>query len=154
MLDKKALTQVVERALEGTDLFLVEVTITADNIIEVWLDSDTDISIDQCVAVNDTVLGAFNRDEEDYQLTVGSYGISAPLIVPRQYRKNIGNEVEVTTTDGRRLKGVITVADGEKFTLEVPTRVKPDGQKRPTTVLQAVELDYAQVKQTKCIISF
>ncbi len=154
MLDKKALTQVVERALEGTDLFLVEVTITADNIIEVWLDSDTDISIDQCVAVNDAVLGAFNRDEEDYQLTVGSYGISAPLIVPRQYRKNIGNEVEVTTTDGRRLKGVITVADGEKFTLEVPTRVKPDGQKRPTTVLQAVELDYAQVKQTKCIISF
>lgn len=154
MLDKKALTQVVERALEGTDLFLVEVTITADNIIEVWLDSDTDISIDQCVAVNYAVLGAFNRDEEDYQLTVGSYGISAPLIVPRQYRKNIGNEVEVTTTDGRRLKGVITVADGEKFTLEVPTRVKPDGQKRPTTVLQAVELDYAQVKQTKCIISF
>ncbi len=154
MLDKKALTQVVERALEGTDLFLVEVTITADNIIEVWLDSDTDISIDQCVAVNDAVLGAFNRDEEDYQLTVGSYGISAPLIVPRQYRKNIGNEVEVTTTDGRRLKGVITVADGEKFTLKVPTRVKPDGQKRPTTVLQAVELDYAQVKQTKCIISF
>lgn len=154
MIDKQALTQVVEQALEGTGMFLVKIDISADNIIDVQLDSDTDISIDDCVAVNNAVLDAFDRDREDFELTVGSYGISSPLLVPRQYVKNIGNEVEVLTADGRKLRGVISSAGEMSFTIDVPTRVKLEQQKRPTTTLQPTEIPYTQVKQTKCIIKF
>ena len=154
MLDKAEVTRVVEEAIEGSDLFVVQVTITRDNIITVDLDSDSSVDIDQCIKVNDAVLAAFDRDVEDYELTVGSYGISSPLLVRRQYDKNIGHEVEVLTRDGRKLKGVLTAADNEGFTIEVLTKVKVEGKKRPEQMMVPERITYDNAKQTKCIISF
>ena len=154
MIDKKELTQVVNAALEGTDLFLVQVTVSADNVIDVALDSMGDVSIDDCMRVNDTVLDAFDRDVEDYELTVGSYGISSPLLVPRQYQKNLGGEVEVLTADGRKLKGTLTEADDQGFTVAVPTKVKREGKKRPEMVDVDTKLQYNEIKYTKNIIKF
>ena len=154
MLDKAEVTRVVEEAIEGSDLFVVQVTITRDNIITVDLDSDSSVDIDQCIKVNDAVLAAFDRDVEDYELTVGSYGISSPLLVRRQYNKNIGQEVDVLTRDGRKLKGVLTAADDEDFTIEVLTKVKVEGKKRPEQMMVPERITYDNAKQTKCIISF
>lgn len=154
MLDKAEVTRVVEEAIEGSDLFVVQVTITRDNIITVDLDSDSSVDIDQCIKVNDAVLAAFDRDVEDYELTVGSYGISSPLLVRRQYDKNIGQEVEVLTRDGRKLKGVLTAADDEGFTIEVLAKVKVEGKKRPEQMMVPERITYDNAKQTKCIISF
>ena len=154
MIDKKELTQVVNAALEGTELFLVQVTVSADNVIDVALDSMGDVSIDDCMRVNDAVLAAFDRDVEDYELTVGSYGISSPLLVPRQYQKNLGGEVEVLTADGRKLKGTLTEADDQGFTVAVPTKVKREGKKRPEVVDVDTTLRYDEIKYTKNIIKF
>ena len=153
MLDKAEVTRVIEQAIEGSDLFVVQVTITRDNIITVDLDSDSSVDIDQCIMVNDAVLAAFDRDVEDYELTVGSYGISSPLLVRRQYDKNIGQEVEVLTRDGRKLKGVLTAADDEGFTIEVLTKVKVEGKKRPEQMMVPERITYDNAKQTKCVIA-
>jgi ribosome maturation factor RimP len=154
MIDKTALEQVINEALEGTKMFLVTLKVSKDNVIDVALDSDEDITIDDCVAVNDAVLAAFDRDEgEDYELTVGSYGITSPLLMPRQYRKNIGYEVEVLTGDGRKLKGVLTDADDEGFTLTMTVKRKLEGKKRPEMVEEQEHFNYSDIKQTKNIIN-
>ena len=154
MIDKTALEQVINEALEGTGMFLVTLMVSKDNVIDVALDSDEDITIDDCVAVNDAVLAAFDRDEgEDYELTVGSYGITSPLLLPRQYRKNIGYEVEVLTADGRKLKGVIADADDEGFTLTTTVKRKLEGKKRPELVEEQERFNYSDIKQTKNIIT-
>ena len=153
MIDKTELEQVINKALEGTGMFLVTLKVSKDNIIDVALDSDEDITINDCVAVNDAVLAAFDRDEgEDYELTVGSYGITSPLLLPRQYRKNIGYEVEVLTADGRKLKGVIADADDEGFTLTTTVKRKLEGKKRPEMVEEQERFNYSDIKQTKNII--
>ncbi len=153
MIDKTALEQVINEALEGTRMFLVTLKVSKDNVIDVVLDSDEDITIDDCVAVNDAVLAAFDRDEgEDFELTVGSYGITSPLLLPRQYRKNIGYEVEVLTGDGRKLKGVIADADDEGFTLTTTVKRKLEGKKRPELVEEQERFNYSDIKQTKNII--
>ena len=152
MIDKTALEQVINEALQGTKMFLVTLKVSKDNIIDVALDSDEDITIDDCVAVNDAVLAAFDRDDEDYELTVGSYGITSPLLLPRQYRKNIGYEVEVLTADGRKLKGVIADADEEGFTLTMTVKKKLEGKKRPELVEEEKRFNYNDIKQTKNII--
>ena len=154
MIDKTALEQVINEALEGTKMFRVTLKVSKDNVIDVALDSDEDITIDDCVAVNDAVLAAFDRDEgEDYELTVGSYGITSPLLMPRQYRKNIGYEVEVLTGDGRKLKGVLTDADDEGFTLTMTVKRKLEGKKRPEMVEEQEHFNYSDIKQTKNIIN-
>jgi len=153
MIDKKALEQVINEALMDTPLFVVTLTVSRDNIIEVLLDSDSgDIGIDDCVAVNNAVLAAFDRDQEDYELTVGSYGLTSPLLLPRQYRKNVGGEVEVLTADGRKLKGVLAQADDEGFTLAVETKVKQEGKKRPQLTTVEHVMHYNDIKYTKNII--
>ena len=152
MIDKTALEQVINEALEGTKMFLVTVKVAKDNIIDVALDSDEDITIDDCVAVNDAVLATFDRDDEDYELTVGSYGITSPLLLPRQYRKNVGYEVEVLTCDGRKLKGVLTDADDEGFVLTTTVKRKLEGKKRPELVEEQERFSYNDIKQTKNII--
>lgn len=153
MIDKTELQQVINQALEGTQMYLVTLHVSKDNVIEVALDSDEDITIDDCVAVNDAVLDAFDRDKEDYELTVGSYGITSPLLLPRQYRKNIGFEVEVLTGDGRKLKGVIADADDEGFVLSTTVKKKLEGKKRPEMVEEQERFNYSDIKQTKNIIN-
>ena len=152
MIDKTALEQVINEALEGTKMYLVTIKVSKDNVIDVALDSDEDITIDDCVAVNDAVLAAFDRDDEDYELTVGSYGITSPLLLPRQYRKNVGYEVEVLTADGRKLKGIIADANDEGFTLTTTVKKKLEGKKRPELVEEQERFSYNDIKQTKNII--
>ena len=91
MIDKSALTAVLERGMEGTDLFLVDVRISRDNNIVVEIDSDTSVDIDECIRLNRLVESEFDRDEEDYELEIGSAGLTSPLRVERQYHKNEGN---------------------------------------------------------------
>ena len=152
MIDKTALEQVINEALEGSKMFLVTLKVSKDNIIDVALDSDEDITIDDCVAVNDAVLAAFDRDDEDYELTVGSYGITSPFLLPRQYRKNVGFEVEVLTADGRKLKGVLADADDEGFVLTTTVKKKLEGKKRPELVEEQERFNYSDIKYTKNII--
>ena len=153
MIDKTELERVINEALEGTKMYLVTLKVSKDNIIDVALDSDEDITIDDCVAVNDAVLAAFDRDKgEDYELTVGSYGITSPLLLPRQYRKNVGYEVEVLTADGRKLKGVLADADDEGFVLSMSVKKTLEGKKRPELVEEQERFNYSDIKQTKNII--
>ena len=152
MIDKTALEQVINEALEGTNMYMVTINVSKDNIIDVALDSDEVITIDDCVAVNDAVHAALDRDIEDYELTVGSYGITSPLLLPRQYRKNVGGEVEVLTLDGRKLKGVLADADDEGFTLTMTVKRKLEGKKRPELVEEQERFNYSDIKYTKNII--
>ena len=154
MIDKTALTQVINETLEGSDKFLVQLTVSRDNIIDVQLDSMSDFNIDDCVKVNNAVLDAFDRDVEDYELTVGSYGITSPLLVPRQYEKNLGEEVEVLNADGRKLKGELTACDENGFTVAIATKVKIEGKKRPEVQMVDNMFQYNDIKYTKIIIKF
>ena len=153
MINKETISKAVNNAIEGTGLFLIDVAFLPDEVIDVMLDSMTDITIDDCAMVNNSVREAFGDELDDWELTVGSYGISEPFKVKQQYVKNIGGEVEVLTTDGRKLKGTLSEAGDEVFAIEVPTKVKPEGKKRPELVLVKHEFNYNEVKYTKNIIS-
>ena len=137
----------------GDDLFLVDVAISADNHIVVEIDSyEGSVSIDNCVAITRAVEQAFDRDKEDYELEVGSAGLTSPLKVKAQYVKNIGNDVEVLTTQGAKLKGVLSEVGDDTFTIKVA--VKPEGAKRPVVVEEDVTIKYSETKYTKYLIQF
>lgn len=154
MIDKKELTSVIEHTLEGSKMFLVDVSVSGDNVIDVQLDSLESITIDDCIAVNNAVHEAFDQDAEDYELTVGSYSLTEPFKVLKQYEKNLGGEVEVLTASGKKLKGTLTSASEEQFTIVVPTKTKIEGKKRPEMVDVEYTFKYDEIKYTKNIIQF
>lgn len=154
MINKQELIDVINTELDGSEIFLVEVKVSADNIIDVAIDSMGSVTIDDCIALNNKVLDHFDRDVEDYELTVGSYGISDPFKVLQHYKKNIGGEVEVLTKDGKKLKGTLKGADEEGFTLTITKKVKLEGKKRPEMVDEDLNYKYDEIKYTKNIIQF
>lgn len=154
MINKQELIDVINTELEGSEIFLVEVKVSADNIIDVAIDSMDSVTIDDCIALNNKVLDHFDRDVEDYELTVGSYGISDPFKVLQHYKKNMGGEVEVLTKDGKKLKGTLKDTDEEGFTLTITKKVKLEGKKRPEMVDEDLNYKYDEIKYTKNIIQF
>ena len=154
MIERQALVEVVEACL-GDDLFLVDVAISADNHIVVEIDShEGSVSIDHCVAITRAVEQAFDRDKDDYELEVGSAGLTSPFKVKAQYEKNIGNDVEVLTAQGVKLKGVLSEIGDDTFTIKVAKKVKPEGAKRPVIVEEDVTIKYSETKYTKYLIQF
>ena len=154
MIDKKAIIDVVNEALACSDAVLVDVTVSGDNRIVVEIDSYSSVSIDDCVRLNGIIESHFDRDVEDYELEVGSAGLTSPLRVKAQYDKNVGNPVEVLTADGRKLKGELKEAGDTDFTIVVSRKVKPEGAKRPVMVDEDVTLKYDEIKYTKYLIEF
>lgn len=154
MIDKQQLTQTVEQAIEGTSIFIVDIKINPGNAIVVEIDSPESIDIDTCAKITRQIEATFDRDVEDYELEVGSAGLTAPFKVKGQYLKNIGNEVEVLTSDGRKLQGVLTAVGDNDFTIEVAKKVKEPGAKRPTLVMEPTTIEISNTKSVKYLINF
>lgn len=151
MIDKAQLKAVVLKAIEGTGAYLVDIQVKPDNEIVVDVDSQQGVDLDFCADLTRKIEAAFDRDKEDYSLEVGSAGVTAPFKVVEQYTKNLGNEVEVLTADGRKLRGTLTAVDADtaSFTIEVPTKVKAPGAKRPTVEMVPEHLAMASCKEVK-----
>lgn len=154
MIDKSYIKDLVEEYLSNTTAFPVDINVRAGNIIVVEIDSDEGVSIDDCITLSKYIESKLDREKEDFELEVGSAGITSPFKIPRQYQKNIGNEVEVLTKDGQKLSGVLKDSDEEGFTVVITKMVKPEGAKRKTAVEEELSFKYEDVKYTKYQIRF
>lgn len=154
MIDKALVQEIVADAIEGTDMFAVDVTVSPDNRIVVAVDSMNSLDIDTVSALSRKIEEKLDRDAEDFELEVGSAGLTSPFRVKQQFDKNIGNEVEVLTRDGRKFTGTLVESNDQTFTVEVPRKVKHEGAKRPVIENQPETLNYADAKSVKYVIKF
>lgn len=146
--------QLVEEWLEGKNYFLVDVTVSPGDRIVVEIDHAEGVWIEDCVELSRYIESKLNREDEDYELEVGSAGIGQPFKVLQQYYNHIDQEVEVLTKDGRKLSGVLKDVDEDKFVVAVQKKVKVEGAKRPKLVEEDETFTYDEIKYTKYLISF
>ena len=131
MIDKTEIRRLVDEAIAATDAFVVDIIVSTGNDIVIELDSPTGVDLDFCAELNRKLQEEFDRQDENYSLEVGSASLTAPFKVKGQYEKNIGNEVEVLTRDGKKLKGILTAVADDDFTIEITRKVKEPGAKTP-----------------------
>ena len=101
MIDKNVVKNLVDEWLTGKDYFLTDLTVSADDRIVVEIDHKEGVWIEDCVELSRFIEDHLNRDEEDFELEVGSAGIGQPFKVHRQYEIHQGDRVEVLTKEGR-----------------------------------------------------
>ncbi len=154
MIDKQKLTETVEEAIKDTSIYIVDITISKDNSIVVELDSDDSMDIDMCTSISRKIESVFDRDVEDYELEVGSAGLTSPFKVKRQWQKNLGNEIEVFTKDGRKLTGVLVEVNEDNFVIQFPIKVKEEGKKRPVVVSHKEPITFENCKKACYLIKF
>ena len=149
MIEKLLIEKIVDDFLKSSDNYPVDIEIQPDNTIVIEIDNDQSVSIDDCVALSKYVESKLNRDTEDFSLEVGSFGIAKPFKIRRQYRKNIGNEIEVLAKSGIKYTGILKTVEENEIVLTVKKQVKPEGAKRKVTIEEDLTFHYEDIKHAK-----
>ena len=138
---------------EDTSLFLIDFSVTTDNKIKVVIDGDNGVTVKDCIKISRAIEHNLDREEVDFALEVASAGATAPLVVSRQYKKNIGRKLEVETLGGV-YEGNLTTVEEEHIVLEWKAREpKPIG-KGKVTVQKRQEIDFSDIKKAKVVLKF
>ena len=135
--------------------YLVDVTVSKDNEIEVIIESEEGrIELDDCVAISRYFETCFDREKEDYELTVTSAGLDLPFKVLKQYIKAIGTKVEVQLKGGKKLIATLTAADEESITLSYTAKEAVEGKKKKELVEHNDRFTMDQVNSVRPYIEF
>ena len=145
----------IEKEIVARKMFFVEIQVSADNEVTLTLEKEEgSVSLDDCVAVSELFEAAFDRETEDYSLTVSSAGLDQPFKVPGQYSKAIGTSVTALMKGGRKVTGVLTGADDEGITLRYSQKESVEGSKKKVVVEREDRFTFAEVNSVKPYVDF
>ncbi|HLV50802.1 MAG TPA: ribosome assembly cofactor RimP [Flavobacterium sp.] len=151
---KDRVNDLLEEGLaQHPDLFLIDFSISPDYKISVVIDGDNGVNLQNCIDVSRSIEHNLDREEQDFSLEVASAGATAPLKFPRQYRKNIGRKLEVTTEE-EQIEGTLVDAGETSIVLEWKTREPKKIGKGKETVVKTLEIPYISIKKAIVVISF
>jgi ribosome maturation factor RimP len=147
--------QTVEKLIEPLlfdDIFLVSIKIKPTNNFKIYLDADSGLGIEKCIKINRALYKIMEEmglyPDGDFSLEVSSPGIDEPLKLLRQYKKNMGRSVEVTTNDEEKREGILKEVTDDAITIE-----QTEGKgKKAVTINTAIS--FTDIKQTRVLIKF
>lgn len=154
MIEKKEIIAYAEEFLNNSSEYLVDVIIAPANVITVEIDNDEGVDLDRCIELSRFLDSKYDREIEDFELTVTSAGLTSPLKTKRQYVKYIDEEVEVLSKKGIKHSGILKSSNDESFTIEISKMEKPEGAKRKVEVKEEITFAYDEIKYTKYKIRF
>ena len=153
MLQDKVENLLKEAFQENNSLFLIDLNITNDNKISVVIDGDNGVSVNDCIAVSRKIEHNLDREEEDFSLEVSSAGVSEPLRLERQYRKNLGRKLQVTTNN-KKIEATLTHVDQDGIKLNWKAREPKPVAKGKHAVEKEAVLPYSEITDAKVMITF
>ena len=134
-MQKEQIIDSIDEAVRSRGCFLVDVSVGKDNDIEITIEKEYgDVGLGDCVSVNDAFIAIFDKEAEDYSLTVTSAGLDQPFKVLRQFQKAVGSVVEVSLKGGKKIIGVLTEADETGIGLRYSQKEAVEGKKRKEMV--------------------
>jgi ribosome maturation factor RimP len=151
MIKGENIAKLVEEKLSGTDKFLISVKVNPGNRVVVFIDSDDAVTISDCAELSRFIESQLDRDAEDFELEVSSAGLAHALVIPRQYKKNIGREIKIVLKNGEVKKGIIKDVTDDSFILFEKSTVKENKKKR--IIENNVSVAFTDVKETKIVIN-
>lgn len=152
MITSQQLEQAVERRLDGTAHFLVCAEVLPGGKAVVEVDGDeAPVTLAVLSSINKALREEFGEALDDVELQVGSPGLGRPFKVERQYRKHLGQQVEVTLGDGGKLLGLMEAYAPQALTLRLLEPAKVKGRK-PKLAEQTTVIPFTGIKSTQATI--
>ena len=144
-LEKRVRELVEEKLTDRSDLFIVSIKILNYANVTVLLDGDNGLGIHDCAMVSRHV--GFHLEEENaisdaYTLEVSSPGLDTPLILARQFQKNIDRTLAVKLISGEKLEGVLKAVSDSDIILNM--NIKEKGKKIRNEDKTIVKSDIAE----------
>ncbi len=139
---------------EREDLFLIDLRFSAADDITVILDGDQGVSVQDCLDASRAIEFNMDREEHDFSLQVMSAGLSEPLKSERQFRKNIGRELDILLTDDTKVEGELLKLDEKSITLVLRYRKPKEVGKGKVDVVEEREIPYTEIKKALVTVKF
>lgn len=157
MVQEKIVSEItgfVEKFIQKwPEVFVLETTISATHKVTVLLDADNGMNIERCAEVNRALYKFVEEQQffenQNFSMEVSSPGIDRPLTERRQFRKNIGRNIDVQKGDGTRLKGRLTGVTEEEISLE-----KEEKKKKKQSELEIITIPFKEIRQVKVLVTF
>jgi ribosome maturation factor RimP len=135
------------------DLFPISLKVGADQSIRIILDGDAGVTLQDCMEISRAVEHQLDREAFDFSLEVSSAGATAPLELPRQYRKNLGRTLEVKTRE-MEVQGTLEAIGENGITLSWKAREpKPVGKGKHTVRKEEV-IPFSEIEKAKVVLKF
>ena len=145
----------IESEIVARGLYIIEVTVSKDNDVEVTIESEEGkVELEDCVAISRFFETRFDRETEDYSLTVTSAGLDQPFKVLKQYLKAVGKKVEVQLKGGKKMVAALEAADEESITLRYSQKEAVEGKKKKEVVEHVDRFTMDQVNAVRPFIDF
>ena len=136
-------------------LYIIEVTVSKDNDVEVTIESEEGkVELEDCVAISRFFETKFDRETEDYSLTVTSAGLDQPFKVLKQFVKAVGKKVEVQLKGGKKMVAVLEAAAEESITLKYSQKEAVEGKKKKEIVEHVDRFTMDQVNSVRPFVEF
>ncbi|MEG0796294.1 MAG: ribosome assembly cofactor RimP [Odoribacter sp.] len=153
-MKKEEIELITTPILESKNLFLVDLKISKDNVIEICVDALTGVNIQTCIDVSRKIEEHLNREEEDFELTVSSAGIGYPFKVNGQFQKNLNKMVEVKLKDNSQLSGILKSFNDTHICLEQEVKQNIEGSKKKELVKIEKTIVRIEIKEIKDTVKF
>ncbi len=150
---EKVVSLLEEGLKEKSSLFLVDLNISDSYKITVTLDGDNGVTLQDCIDINRIIEHNLDREEHDFSLEVASAGVSTPLKLVRQYKKNIGRTLKVKTAT-ETIEGKLEQVSDENILLSWTTRETKKIGKGKETVQKTAAISYNEIKEAIVTIIF
>lgn len=149
MIDQNRIKELLDEKLDGTEVFVCEILVSNSNVITVFIDGDKGVNVDHCSSISRFLESKLDRDSEDYELRVSSFGADRPLISRRQYPKHVGRTLQVIRKDESEIKGTFESFDDQHIILKP---ILPKSKKQVVTEL--LSIPFEDIKEATVVISF
>ena len=154
-MKKSDIIDAIGSEIVARGLYLIDVTISKDNDVEITIESEEGkVELEDCVAISRFFETKFDREQEDYSLTVTSAGLDQPFKVLKQYIKAIGRKVEVQLKGGKKMVAVLEAADQESITLKYSQKEAVEGKKKKEIVEHVDRFTMDQINAVRPFVEF
>jgi ribosome maturation factor RimP len=145
----------IDSEIVARGLYIIEVTVSKDNDVEVTIESEEGkVELEDCVAISRFFETKFDRETEDYSLTVTSAGLDQPFKVLKQFVKAVGKKVEVQLKGGKKMVAILEAADEESITLKYSQKETVEGKKKKEIVEHVDRFTMDQVNSVRPFVEF
>ena len=148
MIEEQILDVIKEKLLEEgfRDCYIVELKITGNKRIQVYIDCDSGMTINKCAKMSRHVEHFLDESlimGDDYILEVSSPGLDRPLI-RRQFFKNTGRDLRIKLKDNKEIEGKLVSVDENGIILDTKNKKET----------KQIYLNFDDIEEAKVIIKF
>lgn len=154
MINKATVEEIVKQKIKGTDIYIVDINISPNNIITIEIDKPEGVLIKDCLSISRAVEENLDREKEDFELMVSSPGIDQPFKILKQYQKYLGKKVITKTNDGKKITGILDAANEDEIKIVDEVKEKVPGKNKKINVKKEFIIPFSNIKETKLVLKF